>query len=146
VEKRDKTLDTLLDLDGQILVLDEKGEYWVKFEVRRVTVTPERPHGLDYSFTLLRSSPHNGRLRAADAREFLPVFGGAALAPVRLHGKDNERLVGFIMPMRSGIRRVRAAKARVHGITSMAQQRSALTGIAMPPHYWSISGPKWMPF
>jgi hypothetical protein len=63
VERRDETLDTLLDLDGQILVLDEEGDYWVKFEVRRVTVTPGRPHGLYYSLTL--------------------------------HGKDNERLVGF---------------------------------------------------
>ena len=33
---------------------------------------------------LLRNSPHNGRLRAARQREFLPGFGGAALAPVRL--------------------------------------------------------------
>lgn len=56
-------MDALLDLDGQVLVVDEKGEYWVKFEVRRIPVTPERPHGLDYSLTL--------------------------------HGKDNERLVGF---------------------------------------------------
>lgn len=35
----------------------------MKFEVRQVAVTAERPHGLDYSLTL--------------------------------HGKDNERLVGF---------------------------------------------------
>ncbi len=60
---RDPGLDALLDLDGQILVIDEKGDHWVKFEVRRVPVTPERPHGLEYSLTL--------------------------------HGKDNERLVGF---------------------------------------------------
>ena len=38
---RDETLDTLLDLDGQILVLDGKGEYWVKFSVRRIRATPE---------------------------------------------------------------------------------------------------------
>ena len=41
VEPRDETLDTLLDLDGQILVLDGKGEYWVKFSVRRIRATPE---------------------------------------------------------------------------------------------------------
>ncbi|WP_210254844.1 DUF6516 family protein [Methylocapsa sp. S129] len=29
----------------------EKG-YWLKFEIGRVTPTPERPHGLRYSFTL----------------------------------------------------------------------------------------------
>ena len=60
---RDPGLDALLDLDGQILVVDGKGDHWVKFEVRRMPVTPERPHGLEYSLTL--------------------------------HGKDNERLVGF---------------------------------------------------
>ena len=60
---QDPALDALLDLDGQVLVVDEKGEHWVKFEVRRVPASKERPHGLDYSFTL--------------------------------HGKNNERLVGF---------------------------------------------------
>ncbi|MGH9610231.1 MAG: toxin-antitoxin system TumE family protein [Bryobacteraceae bacterium] len=71
---RDPGLDGLLDLDGQILVVDEKGDFWVKFEVRRVAVTPERPHGLHYSLTL--------------------------------HGKDNERLVGFdnAHPVRSSSR------------------------------------------
>jgi hypothetical protein len=50
--QRDASLDTLLDLDGQVLVIDEKGGHWVKFEVKRVMPTKERPHGLDYSFTL----------------------------------------------------------------------------------------------
>jgi hypothetical protein len=50
--KRDTSLDTLLDLDGQVLVLDEKGGYWVKFDVKLVEVSEERPHGLDYSITL----------------------------------------------------------------------------------------------
>jgi Family of unknown function (DUF6516) len=48
---RDHALDTLLDLDGQILVIDAAG-YWVKFVVNRVPPTPEKPHGLDYSLTL----------------------------------------------------------------------------------------------
>jgi hypothetical protein len=46
------SLDTLLDLDGQVLVIDEKGGYWVKFEAKLVAATNERPHGLDYSMTL----------------------------------------------------------------------------------------------
>jgi hypothetical protein len=50
--QRDASLDTLLDLDGQVLVLDEKAGYWVKFDVKRVLPTKERPHGLDYSITL----------------------------------------------------------------------------------------------
>jgi hypothetical protein len=49
---RDPTLDSLLDLDGQIFVIDTGRAYWVKFEVRRIDPTPEKPHGLDYSLTL----------------------------------------------------------------------------------------------
>jgi hypothetical protein len=41
-----------LDLDGQVFVVDPKGEYWVRFVVRRVEPSPERPHGLNYSLTL----------------------------------------------------------------------------------------------
>lgn len=39
-EARDPSLDTLLDLDGQVLV------------VTRVPASPSRPHDLDYSLTL----------------------------------------------------------------------------------------------
>lgn len=42
----------LLDLDGQVLVVDPEGGHWVRFIVRRVEATPEKPHGLDYSLTL----------------------------------------------------------------------------------------------
>ena len=48
---RDLGLDTLLDLDGQTLFVDEIG-HWVKFVVLRTEVTPGRPHGLSYSLTL----------------------------------------------------------------------------------------------
>ena len=49
---RDPGLDTLLDLDGQVLVVDPEGGHWVKFVVTRVPASPEKPHGLDYSLTL----------------------------------------------------------------------------------------------
>jgi hypothetical protein len=49
---RDHTLDVLLDLDGQVLVVDDAGRHWVRFIVSRVPVSPEKPHGLDYSLTL----------------------------------------------------------------------------------------------
>ena len=49
---RDPALDTLLDLDGQTLVVDAEGEHWVRFEVTHVPTSPEKPHGLDYSLTL----------------------------------------------------------------------------------------------
>ncbi len=50
--KRDPGLDALLELDGQVLVVDPDRGHWVKFVARRVPVTPEKPHGLDYSLTL----------------------------------------------------------------------------------------------
>ena len=49
--QRDAALDTLLDLNGQVLVIDEAG-YWVKFVVHEVPASPSKPHGLDYSLTL----------------------------------------------------------------------------------------------
>jgi hypothetical protein len=48
----DPSLDTLLDLDGQVLVVDPEGGHWVRFVVTRVPVTTEKPHGLDYPLTL----------------------------------------------------------------------------------------------
>lgn len=48
----DPTLDTLLHLDGVSFVVEADGACWVKFVVKRVTATPEKPHGLDYSLTL----------------------------------------------------------------------------------------------
>jgi hypothetical protein len=40
-EPRDPNLDTLLDLDGQILVIDPSGGHWVRFVVTRVPMSPE---------------------------------------------------------------------------------------------------------
>src|SRR5213082_1991839 len=40
------------DLDGQVLVVDPEGGYWVRFIVTRVPASPEKPHGIDYSLTL----------------------------------------------------------------------------------------------
>jgi ribosomal protein S18 len=47
---RDLSLDNLLCLDGVSYVVD--GPFWVKFEVKQVPETLEKPQGLDYSFTL----------------------------------------------------------------------------------------------
>ncbi len=52
VPSRDPTLDVLLELEGQVLVVDPAGGHWVRFIVTRVTVSAEKPHGLDYSLTL----------------------------------------------------------------------------------------------
>ncbi len=63
-EQRDLTLDVLLDLDGQVLVADPEGGHWVRFVVTRVPVSPEKPHGIDYSLTL--HGPDGGRLVGFD--------------------------------------------------------------------------------
>jgi Family of unknown function (DUF6516) len=62
--KRDTehTLEFLLDFDGRVHW--DAGGYWVKFEIRRVDATAERPHGLSYSFTL--HGPDNERLIGFD--------------------------------------------------------------------------------
>ena len=60
---RDPGLDTLLDLHGQTLFVDEDG-HWVKFVVLRTEVTPDRPHGLSYSLTL--HAPDGTRLVGFD--------------------------------------------------------------------------------
>jgi hypothetical protein len=48
--REDASLDTLLDLNGEIFPLDNG--YWTKFEAYRVTSTPQTPHGIKYSLTL----------------------------------------------------------------------------------------------
>jgi len=63
-ERRDPCLDTLLDLHGQVLVVDPEGGYWVQFVVTRVPISPEKPHGLDYSLTL--HGPNGERLVGFD--------------------------------------------------------------------------------
>lgn len=51
-DTRDGTgaLDTLLDLNGEIFMLD--GGYWVKFETKEVFPSLSIPHGIRYSLTL----------------------------------------------------------------------------------------------
>ena len=44
------SLDYLLELDG--LQMNYTGTYWVKIEVRQVTPTSARPHGIRYNMSL----------------------------------------------------------------------------------------------
>jgi hypothetical protein len=52
MDDRDPGLGILLDLDGESFAVDEAGNYTVKFVVKQVPASPERPHGLSYSLTL----------------------------------------------------------------------------------------------
>jgi len=65
IHKSDANLDTLLDLDGVVFALsDDLAPYWVKFVVKRVPLSPERPYGLSYSLTL--HDPHGDRVLGFD--------------------------------------------------------------------------------
>jgi hypothetical protein len=55
-------LEFLLAFDGRIHHLEQG--YWIKFEIERLEVTKERPHGLSYSFTL--HAPDGTRLIGFD--------------------------------------------------------------------------------
>ncbi|MYL22821.1 hypothetical protein GLV89_03285 [Halomonas alkaliantarctica] len=50
----DQGLDTLLALNG--IQYGIQGDFWVKFEVRRVNATSNIPHGIKYSLTLHHKS------------------------------------------------------------------------------------------
>ena len=62
--ERDPSLDALLELDGQVLVVDPETSHWVRFAVRRVPASAAKPHGLDYSLTL--HGPDGERLMGFD--------------------------------------------------------------------------------
>jgi hypothetical protein len=72
MDERDPDLDILLDLDGESFATGADGDYIVRFVVKRVPPSPERPHGLSYSLTL-----HDG----SGAR--LIGFDNAHAAPAR---------------------------------------------------------------
>jgi hypothetical protein len=52
MDESDPGLDIVLDLDGESFAIGADGDYIVRFVVKWVPPTPERPHGLSYSLTL----------------------------------------------------------------------------------------------
>jgi hypothetical protein len=87
---RDRSLDTLLDLDGQVLVIDDAG-YWVRFVVTQVPASPEKPHGLDYTMTL--HAPDGERLVGFDNAH--PVKGQRGKATDHRHRHRTVRPYGY---------------------------------------------------
>jgi hypothetical protein len=67
----DYGLEFLLTFDGHIHHLE--GRYWIKFEIRRIEATKERPHGLVYSLTL--HTPDGVRLLGFDNAHGVPAAG-----------------------------------------------------------------------
>ena len=71
------TLEFLLAFDGRVHHLEQG--YWLKFEVKRTNLTPERPHGLRYSFTLHDSK--GKRLMGFDNAHGVPPRGSRFRKP-----------------------------------------------------------------
>ena len=68
---REHGLEFLLAFDGRIHHLEDG--YWLKFEIKRIEATDERPHGLSYSFTL--HGPNGRRLIGFDNAHSVRVHG-----------------------------------------------------------------------
>ena len=50
--KKDHIFDTLLELDGIEMFVDEKQSYLTRFRAKQIEPTKEKPHGINYSLTL----------------------------------------------------------------------------------------------
>jgi hypothetical protein len=74
-------LEFLQAFDGHIHQLEQG--YWLKFEIKRVAATPERPHGLRYSFTL--HGPDGERLVGFDNAHGVPPKGSRFRKPQAEH-------------------------------------------------------------
>ena len=64
----------LLDLNGEVMVLDKEAKYWAKFRVEPVANTPDRPHGIKYSLTLHDRA--NARIAGIDNAHAISVGSG----------------------------------------------------------------------
>jgi hypothetical protein len=87
----DPSLDTLLGLDGEVFVVDAAG-HWVKFVVKRVPVSTERPHGLTYSLTL--HDENGARLVGFDTAHAPPRKKGQG----RRVERDHRHRLGTVRP------------------------------------------------
>lgn len=76
-KRTDHGLELLLGYDGRIMYLD--GGYSMKFEIRQTEATPERPHGLSYSFTLHEA--YNRRVIGFDNAHAAKPLGRSAKRP-----------------------------------------------------------------
>ena len=60
----DPGIDYLLVLDDESFEVDTESGHWVGFRVTQVPVSPQKPHGLDYSLTL--HAPDGRRIAGFD--------------------------------------------------------------------------------
>jgi hypothetical protein len=78
---RNEVIDDLLELNGIRYVIDEQLGLWVKFEVKKVVKSLNRPHGIKYSLTL--HDRFNTRLMGFDNSHAIEVKAKDQLAELR---------------------------------------------------------------
>jgi hypothetical protein len=93
--RADATLETLLDLDGTIFLMDNG--YWTKFEAVKVTPSSQIPHGIKYSITL--HDRNNTRIVGFDnAHSFKPKkrkFSARKITWDHQHRRDQTQAYEF---------------------------------------------------
>jgi hypothetical protein len=88
--RRAHGLDYLLELDGELIVLEDGT--WAKFEARTVEPTPERPHGVVYCLTFHDSS--NRRVPGFDNAHGVPPPPGNRVSGRRVAFDHRHRWPG----------------------------------------------------
>ncbi|HEV2614729.1 MAG TPA: DUF6516 family protein [Gammaproteobacteria bacterium] len=94
---KDKGLEFLVELDGTRFVVDDHTGLWIKFEVKKVEKTSERPHGIRYSLTLHDGT--NGRILGFDNSH--PIeYGGKNKVPAKRiydhwHSNNSEKIYPY---------------------------------------------------
>lgn len=91
----DASLENLLALDGDTYII-HGSEYWVKFDVKRVEPTPERPHGIKSSLTL--HGAQNERLVGFDNAH--AVRWSAGPGGMKKNAHDHRHRLSTIQPYR----------------------------------------------
>lgn len=86
IKSDEHTLEFLLAFNGRIHRYAQ--DYWVKFEIKRVEATPERPHGLRYSFTL--HDPQGRRVMGYDNAHRIQTHKGRTLEADHWHRTQDD--------------------------------------------------------
>ncbi|MBA2710105.1 MAG: hypothetical protein H0U57_05900 [Tatlockia sp.] len=76
----DHSLENLLMLDGDRIIIDESLGLWVKFDIKRVS---SRAQGVRYSLTL--HNKHNKRIMGFDNSHEIQFGAKRGVAPVRTY-------------------------------------------------------------
>jgi len=83
MDNNDTTLQNLLELDGTRFVLDELLGIWVKFDIKKIQISENRPHGIKYSLTLHDRS--NKRIIGFDNAHAIEYGRKNQVAPMRIY-------------------------------------------------------------